>query len=88
MADYEEHQIGDLTIRIDKNMCISTGNCIKLAPDVFRFDEEKIVAFTNGPEEADLSGEDRLRIVDSCRLCPVDALIVTDSDGDQLVPDY
>jgi ferredoxin len=86
MPDYVEHTIGDLTVRIEKNTCISTGNCIKLAPDVFEFDEKQIVAFTDGPEKAELSEADRDRIIEACSLCPVDALKVFDADGNQLVP--
>ena len=86
MAETVEYEIGDLTIVIEKDTCISTGNCIKLAPDVFEFDEKKIVAFTDGPEEADLTEADRDRIIEACNLCPVDALKVFDADGKQLVP--
>lgn len=86
MPEYVEHEIGDLTVRIEKDTCISTGNCIKLAPDVFEFDAKKIVAFTDGSAHAKLSDADRDRIVEACSLCPVDALKVYDADGNQLVP--
>jgi len=81
MEDVVERKIGDLTIRIDRVNCIGTSNCMKIAPDIFEFDEEKICAFT------ERSGEvERERLIEACRVCPVDALIVLDAEGKQLVP--
>lgn len=88
MGDPVEHQIGDLTVRIKGNTCISTGNCINLAPDYFEFDDRKIVSFKDGipgPDD-ELPEADRERIVEACSLCPVEALEVIDGDGNQLVP--
>jgi ferredoxin len=75
MEDFVERKIGDLTIRIDRT------NCMKGAPDVFEFDDEKICAFKAS------SGEiERERLIEACGVCPVDALTVIDADGKQLVP--
>ena len=81
MDDFVEHKISGLTIRIDRTLCISTSNCMKLAPDVFEFDAEKICAFKDHP--ADIERE---RLIEACSVCPVDALIVIDANGNQLVP--
>ncbi|MEK7339028.1 MAG: ferredoxin [candidate division NC10 bacterium] len=81
MEDFVERKIGDLTIRIDRTMCISTSNCMKVALDVFDFDGEKICAFKESPGEID-----RERLIEACVVCPVDALTVIDADGKQLVP--
>ena len=88
MSDVVEHQIGDLTVRLKKNTCISTGNCINLAPDYFEFDDRKIVSFVDGIPEAgeELDEADRERIIEGCSLCPVDAIEVIDGDGNQIVP--
>lgn len=80
-GDFVERKISGLTIRIDRSLCISTSNCMAVAPDVFEFDDEKICAFKENP--ADIERE---RLIDACDACPVDALIVIDSDGKQLVP--
>ena len=76
-----EQKFGDLTVRIDRDQCISTANCMRLAEEVFEFDGEDICAFKKDPPVID-----RERLLEACRVCPVDALIVLDSDGQQLVP--
>ena len=81
MEDFVERKIGDLTIRIDRTNCMSTSNCMKVAPDVFEFDDEKICTFKAS------SGEiERERLIEACGVCPVDALTVIDAEGRQLVP--
>ncbi|MFQ5962216.1 MAG: ferredoxin, partial [Candidatus Methylomirabilales bacterium] len=61
--------------------CISTSNCMKVAPEVFEFDGDNICAFKGDPPDID-----RERLIDACSVCPVDALIVVDEHGKQLVP--
>jgi ferredoxin len=75
-----ERRIGDLTIRIDRATCIGTGNCMKLAPEVFDFDAETICTFRDPPGDIE-----RDRLIEACHVCPVDALIVIDPAGRQLV---
>lgn len=81
MGDFVERKISGLTVRIDRETCISTSNCMKLAPDVFEFDAEKICAFKENPPDIE-----RERLIEACTVCPVNALIVLDADGKQLVP--
>ncbi|MFQ5847870.1 MAG: ferredoxin [Candidatus Methylomirabilales bacterium] len=82
IGDCVERNIGGLTVRIDRTLCIGTANCMKVAPEVFAFDIENICAFTGE------SGEiERGRLIDACTVCPVDALIVIDESGTQLVPE-
>lgn len=76
-----ERTISGVTVRIDRALCIGSGNCVNLAPEIFEIDDENIVDFKDDTPDID---QDRL--VDSCAICPVDALIVEDEDGDQLVP--
>ena len=77
-----ERKIANLTVRIDRTACIATANCMKLAPDVFEFDKEDICAFR--PRKAKI---DRERLIEACKVCPVDALIVIDERGRQIVPE-
>ena len=81
MKDLVERKIVDLTIRIDRTLCIATSNCMKVAPEVFEYDDENICAF-----KANVRDIERERLIDACAVCPVDALIVTDANGKQLVP--
>lgn len=80
MDGFVERKVGEVTVRIDRTTCIASGNCIKLAPELFELDAEHIVAFKGGPVEI---GQDRA--IEACRVCPVDALIVLDAAGKQVV---
>ncbi|MGH7431095.1 MAG: ferredoxin [Candidatus Methylomirabilales bacterium] len=66
---------------MDRALCISTSNCMKVAPEVFEFDAETICSFKAAPPDIE-----RERLIDACDVCPVDALIVIDEGGKQLVP--
>lgn len=81
MSHIEERKFGGLTVRIDRTLCVAFELCIDLAPDVFRFDEEGIATFT-GTDAA----VDRDRLIEACRACPVDALVVIDEEGTEIVP--
>jgi ferredoxin len=81
MSDFREKEFGELKIRIDRETCIATGNCIKVAPEVFEFDDEKITSFKLHLEEIDNE-----RLIEACSVCPVDALSVFKDNGEQIVP--
>ena len=81
MNDFVERKIGDLTIRIDRTLCIATSNCMNVAPEVFEYDDENICAF-----KTDVGAIERERLIEACEGCPVNALIVTEAEGQQLVP--
>jgi len=81
----EENQwirkIGNLTIRIDRSVCIGSANCVKIAPTVFQLDEKNLSTFVGEPEEID-----EKILLEACEVCPVDALEVRDESGEILVP--
>jgi ferredoxin len=81
MSEHVTRKIGDLTVRIDREMCIGSGNCIKVAPDLFELDDSSVCIFTPAAESVP-----RPKVLDACEVCPVQALIVTDSTGKQLLP--
>ena len=83
MEDFRERQIGGVTVRIDRSLCIGSGNCVNLAPEVFELDEKNLVAFTTDDAP---SGVEQERLEEACLLCPVDALMVFDEEGEQRVP--
>lgn len=72
MADTQERRISGLTVVIDRDLCIGSGNCVKLAPEIFELDATGIVTFRGNAPDA--PGIDRDRLLESCRVCPVDAL--------------
>jgi len=75
-----ELKIGGLTVRIERASCIGSGNCVNLAPSLFQLDDEKVASFRPGPIS------DRDTALEACRICPVDALLVFDERGEQVVP--
>ena len=81
MAETQERQISGLTIVIDRELCVGSDACTRVAPEVFEFDENVIITFR--PDAPDIERE---RLIESCRICPMDALMVKDADGRQLVP--
>jgi ferredoxin len=81
MAETRERTISGLTIQIDRDLCIGSGNCVNLAPEIFEIDEENLVEF-----KGDTPNIDQGRLMEACGICPVDALMAFDENGKQLVP--
>ncbi len=81
MSDVQERTVGDLTIRIDRLICVGFGDCIEATPDAFELDDEGIAVFRDSVGA--VSAEE---LIASCDSCPVDALQVLDSEGVQIVP--
>jgi ferredoxin len=79
VTDTTEQQVGGLTIRIDRLLCVGFGDCIDEAPEAFALDDEGIAEFGKG-----VSDVDRGRLIRACEACPVDALSVHDADGNPL----
>ncbi|HEX6940514.1 MAG TPA: ferredoxin [Longimicrobiales bacterium] len=81
MTNTEERRIHDLTIKIDRLLCVGFGDCIEAAPEAFEFDAEGIVTFRETADQVE-----RERLIAACDACPVDALSVFDENGERLVP--
>lgn len=79
--DILSRSIGDLTIRIDRLLCVGFEDCLGGAPGLFELDEEGIAVFHAEADEVAAA-----RILEACRSCPVDALEVMDKSGEQVVP--
>ena len=80
MADELECLVHDLTIRIDRTLCVGFGDCVREADAAFALDGDDIAVFLS-PETVP-----RDQLIQSCESCPVDALVVLYQDGTQLVP--
>jgi ferredoxin len=72
--------VGELKVRIDRTLCVGFGDCVEAAPEVFDLDDDDVAVFMNG------HGCSRDRLIEACGLCPVDALMVWDEKGNQVVP--
>tara|TARA_B100000929_G_scaffold287348_1_gene273892 strand:+ start:622 stop:864 length:243 start_codon:yes stop_codon:yes gene_type:complete len=79
--DIEERQVAGLVVKIDRLICVGFESCVEVAPDLFQMDEEGIAIFTSDTNEVD-----KETVLDACKECPVDALVVLDASGDQLHP--
>lgn len=75
-----ERKVGDLVIRIDRDLCVGFADCIKAAENAFVLDDEGVVVFLNPDAVA------RDVLVEACDVCPVDAFTVWDQSGAQIVP--
>lgn len=80
MTDVVERVIGGLVVRLDRLLCVGFGDCIDVAPTLWEFDADGVVAFREP-----LPPIDPAAVIRSCEACPVDALTVIDADGRTVV---
>ena len=69
-----------MRIRIDREKCVSAGNCVVTAPTAFILDDEEKATLLD-PETVD---EDTLRV--AAELCPTEAIVLETDDGEQIYP--
>jgi ferredoxin len=67
------------TVRIDSEACISSGDCVREAPDAFGFDEDYNAKVLPGVTALP---DDRLFRI--ARDCPAGAIILVDADGNEI----
>jgi ferredoxin len=67
-------------IRIDRSLCSGYGECVGLAPEVFRLGADNVCVVVD-PE-----GDDDEAVLDAARGCPVDAITLLDEYEDQVWP--
>ena len=67
-------------IVIDRNLCIGAASCVAIAPGVFELDSEnKAVVYSD-------IGADDETILLAAQSCPTRAIIVFDTEGNQIYP--
>ena len=70
-----------LSITVNKARCISSGDCVETAPEVFQLSE------ADGKSEViNPTGAGDSTILAAARSCPVKAITVVDEAGVQLFP--
>ena len=74
-------QIGDLTVEVDRDLCIGASACLPVAPNTWALDDEGKAVIL---DTADQDSEDA--IIDSARVCPVLAIKVS-KNGEQIFPE-
>jgi ferredoxin len=67
------------SVSIDRDACISSGNCVADSPGGFDFDEDDIAMVKDGA--AELPDDRLLRIA---RNCPAGAIVLRDADGHEV----
>ena len=80
MTDIIERKFGELTVRIDRGVCISSESCIEAAPEIFYLDDEIRANFKESSFPVDVE-----KLIEACRVCPMDALSITDEAGQEIV---
>jgi len=79
--DTLSRQVAGLRVVIERTVCIGSGSCVSVAPEVFDLDSELLVTFA-----ADGGEIERERLLEACEVCPVEALRAYGDDGKQLAP--
>lgn len=67
-------------MRVDRDLCRGLGNCVVLAPTVFRLDEANKAMVT------DSDSVDEGRLFEAAESCSENAIILEDDEGRQLYP--
>jgi ferredoxin len=80
MSDAVQRTVGDLTVRIERSLCVGFAQCIDESDVAFRLGDDDVVEFAE-PDQVD-----RERILSACKACPVEALVVHDAGGNKIVP--
>jgi ferredoxin len=63
-----------VSVKVERELCIGAGNCVRLAPAVFALDEDQLVVLLDPAGERDASAEDALRAAEDA--CPAGAIYV------------
>ena len=69
-----------MKVIVDRDLCQGIGNCVAIAPGVFKLDKENKAVATH---IEDISPE---KIHEAAQSCPLDAIILQDDEGEQLYP--
>jgi ferredoxin len=74
-------KIRNLTMKIDRNLCIGAATCIAIAPKAWALDDEaKAIILDSADSESDQI------LIEAAKGCPVMAIILTDDTGKQIFP--
>ena len=67
------------SVSIDRDACISSGNCVADSPGAFDFDDDDIAVVKDGA--AELPDDRLLRVA---RNCPAGAIVLRVADGHEV----
>ncbi len=69
-----------MRVRIDREKCVSAGNCVVTAPTVFLLDSE------NKARLIDAGSVDEDVLFLAAEMCPTEAIVLESDDGEQMYP--
>ena len=69
-----------MKVAVNRDLCISLGNCAAIAPTAFDLDDDGKVVIL------DPSSVDEQTLLAAAQSCPEKAIIVSDDKGNQLYP--
>ncbi|MBI2832719.1 MAG: ferredoxin [Chloroflexi bacterium] len=69
-----------MKVRVDRELCTGVGNCVVIAPTVFKLDDE------NKAVILDPSSADDDKLMSAAESCPKQAIIIEDEKGNQVYP--
>ena len=69
-----------MKVTVDRDMCTGIGNCVAVAPTVFKLDDK------NKAVVLDPATVSKDKLVEAAESCPMEAITVIDDNGEQLFP--
>ena len=70
-----------IRIKVDRDLCIGTGNCIDAASKTFELDDQNICVLK------DPAGDPDEDILEAAKVCPVTAILLfNDETGEPIYP--
>jgi ferredoxin len=69
-----------MKVIVDRDLCQGIGNCVAIAPGVFKLNNENKAIATN------IESISEEKIQKAAESCPLDAIILQDDEGEQLYP--
>jgi ferredoxin len=69
-----------MKIKIDRERCIGVGNCVAIAPTVFKLDNENKVIVLDPGSAAEET------VLEAAESCPENAIAIEDDTGSQIYP--
>ena len=69
-----------MRVRVDREKCIGSANCVASAPSVYRLDEDDKAVLL------DPRTVDQETLLLSAESCPTEAIIIEDDEGHRIYP--
>ena len=69
-----------MKVIVDRDLCQGIGNCVAIAPGVFKLDKQNKAVATN------IESVSQEKIREAAESCPLDTIILQNNEGEQLYP--